>query len=229
MKVKYVDITLPESLDSAVKRLLSCSYVRGGSDGYEMISNSRSEFSAKYIKSFQIVDKVVDPFGEEEEVITKNYLIVPFAVSEISGGYVMRIENPPRSVRDLIRSLASVLGFGFSVAERNFDLLSVWFRIEQSLKRNRPKMLGISLSNVKIGEGATAKIEMVSSDNAYVAATEQFGNTFSIDKIKIQALFSGGLCSVIVRKSGVLELSPGFSIDDFENVEHVVLGGDNGA
>lgn len=228
MKVKYVDVTLPYSLDSAVKRLLSCSYVRGGTDGYEMVSSSKNEFSAKYIKSFQVVDKIVDPFGEEEEVIIKKYLIVPFAVSKISDGYVMRIENPPRSVRDLIKSLASVLGFGFSVAERNFDLLSVWLRIEQSLK-NRPKMLGISLSSVKIGEGATAKVEIVSSDNAYFAATEQFGRFFGIDKIKVQALFSGALCSVIVRKGGILELSGEFSPDDFENIEHVILGGNDGA
>ena len=69
---------------------------------------------------------VIDPFGEEIQNIFRRYTIFNFVILPTKKhSFLVRVNNPPRSLKNFISRLSEALGFGLSVEALEIDIIDI--------------------------------------------------------------------------------------------------------
>lgn len=94
-----------------------------------------------------------------QEVATVNF--TDFAVLNVDGEMFFRIENPGRSIRDLLNSLESLVGLGFTCKPVTFEKkkpVSVLESVEVA------KLVGLKVTDAVLGKDLLARMEFSSKE-----------------------------------------------------------------
>lgn len=94
-----------------------------------------------------------------EEVATVNF--TDFAVLNVDGEMFFRIENPGRSIRELLNTLESLVGLGFTCKPVTFEKkkpVSVLESVEVA------KLVGLKVTDAVLGKDLLARMEFSSKE-----------------------------------------------------------------
>jgi len=156
-RYKWYEARLPKGVKDLFYRLEAQTYSPQKSSGF-IVDSSNSRF--RYIWKSTISTAVLDDEGNAElqEISTVNSQDV--AIHE-GRRIVFRVENPARSLKDLLNTLEEIVGFGFTCEPIS---LKEEFIHEALSEIDNKKLNSLKVSGAIHGARAVARIELVAKD-----------------------------------------------------------------
>lgn len=206
-KIKLLKIFLPNSLEETYSRIINAPFKIGVQNGFEPIKFSESYACAKFIEEALSKEVITDPFGNTEEVTSKRYIINDFTISSLHNGHLLILENPSRSVRELIRRLSEILGTSFYASAIQIDIHALSEFLSNNHDSIHLKNTRALLSGVTLDEGSSATIEITSLKDAIHDAKHHFkGKTFKIERARFTASSGAKKSTIEVRSTGLISV-----------------------
>lgn len=114
-KFKWFKLRMSTSFTQAIKKLRATTLHEERSFGFNCLpSDTKSRFSFRHLTRTSIRVTVIDQEGNAGDREIETLDAIDFDLFEQEGGIWMRVENPPRSLRDLLTHIELTLGWGFA-------------------------------------------------------------------------------------------------------------------
>lgn len=206
-KIKILKIFLPNNLEETYSKITSNPFKIGVQNGFEPIKFSDSYACAKFIEEVHSKELIVDPFGNTEVVTSKRYVINEFTINSIHNDYILILENPSRSVKELIRKLSEILGASFYASAIPIDIHALSEFLSKNHDSTHLKNTRVLLSGVNLDEGSSATIEITSLKNAIHDAKHHFkGKAFKIERARFVSSSGTKKSTIEVRSTGLISV-----------------------
>lgn len=219
IKLKWFQVSFPINFDEISDRFLTLPYSDKRMSGIEMISFNSNTIEAKFIEKIVYEEIIIDPFGNE--IITKRvrYNVFNFTLSLVSEDYIVLIIHfPPKSVKSFTNLLYELFGVGFFINTINIKLNNFIEFIKTNLFFKQLKISNIKLSGLSLSQHSTARMEIVSSSDAYIELLNLYPNpTFILEKLKMNFLYLETKGSIEISKSGLIIIDDNFD-DNLVNI-----------
>lgn len=129
--------------------------------GFTTVTGAWGQQLHRFLWRSKVVITLVGDDGEPhyQEVATVNF--TDFAVLNVDGEMFFRIENPGRSIRDLLNTLESLVGLGFTCKPVTFAKkkpVSVLESVEVA------KLVGLKVTDAVLGKDLLARMEFSSKE-----------------------------------------------------------------
>ena len=129
--------------------------------GFTRVNGALGQLIHRFLWRSKVVVTQYDESGDPvyQEVATVNF--TDFAIVNIDEAVFLRIENPGRSIKDLLNALESLVGLGFTCKPITFDKrkpTTVFESIEVI------KLIGLKVTGAVLGEDLVARMEFASKD-----------------------------------------------------------------
>lgn len=151
---------------------------------------------------------VVTRFDDEgapiyEDVASVNF--TDFAIIPIDGVMFLRTENPGRTIRDLLNTLESLVGLGFTCKPLTFDKAkptTIFENVEAT------KLVGLKVIGAVIDEDLVARMEFASKQGMIIKNMKLLdGLRYKVDSAVFELIYEGIRGQVAFSSSGVVKIS----------------------
>lgn len=206
-KIKILKAFLPGGLEETYAIITNTPFKIGAQSGFEPIKFSKTHARAKFIEETLSREVITDPFGNTEEIISKRYVINEFTILSLRNDHLLILENPSRSVRELIKKLSEVLGTSFYASAIQIDIPALSEFLSKSHGAANLKNTRVLLSGVSLDEESSAVVEITSLKNAIHDAKHHFkGKTFKIERARFTASSGTRKSTIEVRSTGLISV-----------------------
>ena len=206
-KIKLLKTFLPNGLEETYSKIINTPFKIGAQNGFEPIKFSKTQAHAKFIEEILSKEIITDPFGNTEEVISKRYVINEFSILNLRNDYLLILENPSRSVRELIKKLSEILGTNFYASAIQIDISALSEFLSHNHDSINLKTTRALLSGVNLDEGSSAVIEITSLKDAIHDAKHHFkGKAFRIERARFTASSGTRKSTIEVRSTGLISV-----------------------
>lgn len=157
--------------------------------GFELLEIKNDFVKARYIEKIEVLERVSDPFGVSQEVLTVRYVYFDFTVSAVGSGVsLVKIFRPPLSLKNFISTVSLALDHAASVSKVSFDLRKIYEAISKNPDINRLLVSKVSASQIPIGNDSVAKVEVVSTGDALLELLKTYSNPYvRLDRLSMTA------------------------------------------
>jgi len=155
-RTKWLALSFDKSLSDIATLLDRHKFSKDQIIGFELTNIQRNKVCGKFIEKIITTEVVIDPFGEEILNHVQRYSIL------------VRIDTPPRSLKNFITTLSDSFGFGFAIEPLEIDILSMIQHLRKESGIKRWSIRKIRIARVAISEASLARIEVVSTKDAYL-------------------------------------------------------------
>lgn len=167
-RTKWLALSLAKSTSEISDLLNTQKYLRGQATGFELTDVQRSRIRGKFIEEIITNEITIDPFGEEILNNVRRYSIFDFQISPLrKHQFLVRINNPPRSLRNFIAVLSEAFGFGFAIEQLNIDILAMIQHLRKTSGIKRWAIVRVRMAHIPLSNSSLAKVEVVSNGDAY--------------------------------------------------------------
>lgn len=165
---KWLALTVEAPILKIAELLNDHQFKRGCTVGFELVELKKDSIRGKFIEEIIDNETIIDPFGEKTLNSVRRYSIFDFLVLPLEKNrFLLRINNPPRSLKNFISILSDVLDFGFYVEPLEVDILAMIQHIKFINSAKDWSIKKIRMSQVRLSESSIAKIEVTSEGDAY--------------------------------------------------------------
>jgi hypothetical protein len=174
IKTKWLEFSAKHSLAQVADALHKAEFRRGVSRGIELTELLKATIRGKFIEETIDNEIFVDPFGEEVVNSIRRYNIFEFLIIPAKKKrFLLRVTNPPRSLRSFVALLSEQLGFGFSISPLTVDVFRLMQHLRNATDGKNWTVKKIRLTSVRLTESSFAKIDVTSEADAYRDAKNQ--------------------------------------------------------
>jgi len=186
-------------------------FARDRNLGFELIEITPEVVRARFIERIETVEEMDTPFGDIEKFKLVRYIYFDFTVVRVSDGVsLVKIIKPPVSVKSFVSTLMMAFGYSATLRKVSFNLLSVYTSISQDAEVDRLTVSRITISQVPLGERATSRMEIFSTDNALVEFMDVYdAPSMKIEKIMINVRIKHQLETLELTAAGSICCTPG--------------------
>lgn len=208
------------SFEDAYRALLEQKFKPTSKRGFEIIEYLDESLRAKFIERIDIRETITDPFGNESSLELTRYSVFEFNIYHLhKNDYILYVTNPPKSIKNFLKIMYDILGFGFFIKSLTFELKGFFKAIEELLKPTQTKVTRVSASGLVLSETSSAKLEIKSTKHAYYDLEKYYrSENFIIDNIRVSLRLDGVEGLIEASKSGFIS----FSTDYLSDIERLV-------
>jgi len=128
-----------------------------------------------------------------------------FAIVEIGNLTFLRVENPGRSVRDLLNALETLVGMGFTVKPVTFDKgqpATVFSSVDAS------KLVGLKIIGAVLADDLVARMDFVSKEGMVVEKmTVLDGLRYKVEHAAFEVVLGGLKGQISFAANGTVKIS----------------------
>ena len=196
-----------------VDRIKESPYSDGNAIGFNLVELTKSRLSAKYIEQQLIVEELLHPFGEIEEVTRVNYIIFKFDLIYLHDGLmIMKMIDPPNSLKGFLGKLNEIFNSDFSISKMTFKIDLFYDNIKANNSIDRYTVSKLFINSIPFSNNTIAKIQLLSKGNAYEEVREKYKRkNYELGKIKIDARINGVTEFIEVSSAGTILYSNGLN------------------
>jgi hypothetical protein len=219
MKCKLLRVHSDLAFKDISKALLSSPYTDSTGRGFEVKSKDTSRIVATFIERIAEREEITDPIGNTRSIDLIRYTSTAMRLHKgaISSPdeMLLVVLAPPRSLRSLLSSIASVLDAGIANVDLNPRA------IYSSLRRNsrRARVSRVRASRVPLSSTSEMRLEVMSMADALLDLEEIVPKLETIDRLRVEHPFHKAGGYLEISKAGVLTYDE--NLDDL--VEAFVL------
>ncbi|MBP0943846.1 hypothetical protein V2K50_22965 [Pseudomonas alliivorans] len=208
LKIKYLRINLPEELEISYNKLLGFPFERDGQAGFEGISFSSEHVDLKFIERIITKEKITDPFGNTQELISTRYIVTELSIISSNKVYILVIRNPSRSVNTLIKKMSSVIGQNFYAAAINTDIKNFGNYLATNHSTLGLTSTKVLASNLVLDSHSTANVELISGINALDDLQKHFPlHNTHIERARFTLTDHGKRSQLEIKHTGTIGIS----------------------
>ncbi len=199
-RYRWYRIHIPQNSDQVINVLDEFQLTANKAYGFSKFVNSITPHSYRFFWRTKIVitqfDESGNPFYQQMDSIN----FVDFVLLESLNKILLRIENPGKSVRDLINAFESIFGLGFTCKLLSFKNVSPT-RVLQTADLVR--IIGLKVFGTAINEDIVTKMEFASKQGMKLEKIPQLkGLTHIIEYITYEILFEGVKGCLTIHSNG---------------------------
>jgi hypothetical protein len=158
-RYRWYRIQLPSGTSDLSGVIAKYPLVANSNQGFTKIESSLGAPNYRFLWRSKVVITQFNDSGipAYQEVSTVNF--TDFAIVSIEGATFLRIENPGRSIRDLLNAIEALVGLGFTCKPVTFESTkptTVFEKIETI------KLIGLKVIGVVLEEDLVARMEFAS-------------------------------------------------------------------
>jgi hypothetical protein len=166
-RIKWLEVLSEVSLRVVAQRLGDREFRRNGAlIGFDLQDVSTDRICARYIREEHVRELDIDPYGSEFDRTYIRYFVFGFSLSKAGERLLLRVESPPRSLREFVSELTQVFNHDLAIQEIDVDLGEFTKRFKASGMVSRIKTRSAVFSNVPLTESSHGRIVVTSSDDA---------------------------------------------------------------
>ncbi|NRF49942.1 hypothetical protein HRF68_20235 [Pseudomonas stutzeri] len=199
-----------------VEALKSASFFDDINPGFELREINKLSICARYIEKLEALDVVEDPFGGTEEIRSVRYVYFDFEISELSKGVsLVKLIRPPVSLKGFVKLIIKAFNNEAYLDKVKFVLADIYDALSISSEVDRIIVNKIVASRVPIGLKSTARLEVVSDENAL----SEFRSVYPDPRVKLDRL---SMSLRLAHTTEVLEVSSAGFICCTPGVEQIL-------
>ena len=166
-RIKWIEIKTEAQMKNIPALLQECSYSPNVNlAGFELLDVSRRIVRVKFIQESTQSEVQIDPFGKEITSTFIRYLTTVFTVVEIQGLKLIRIERPPRSLKDLVLALSKAFNGDLFAQEVRLDVGKFLEYLKSRREFGRLRIRSALFVDVPLTESSTGRVMVESSRDA---------------------------------------------------------------
>ncbi|MGQ5522634.1 hypothetical protein ACUHMQ_05155 [Chitinimonas sp. PSY-7] len=161
IRYRWYRIQLPRDIPGLDELIDNCPFGQDTNQGFTRVNSELGHLNHRFLWRSTVVVSQVDESGDTfyQEVASVNF--TDFAIINIKGTVFLRIENPGRSIKDLLNALESLVGLGFTSKLVTFEKKEPVTVFE---KTEVVKLIGLKVTEAILGEGIIGRMEFTSSE-----------------------------------------------------------------
>ena len=172
--------------------------------GFTTVTGTWGQQINRFLWRSKVVITLVSDDGEPhyQEVATVNY--TDFAVLNVDGETFFRIENPGRSISDLLNTLESLVGLGFTCKPVTFAKKKPILVLESV---DVAKLVGLKVIDAALSKDLLARIEFSSKEGINPEKlTVLDGVTHKTDSVSYELVYSGVKGTLHFSSTGMVKV-----------------------
>ena len=202
-RIRWFSIRLPQSIDSALKKIKGAPPFGGREFGFISVENDNSKINSfRFLKKSLIKVPILSKNGtlKYQDVESVDGLL--FEIFERDSSIWLKIEDPPRSVRDLLNGLENILGFGFSAQPFVFSLTQ---QSNALLRCDSHQLIGVRCIGHSVSNKFIARIDIASKEGLEPQKLSILKNIdFKIDQTTYEATYNMLRGQITFTSSGLV-------------------------
>ncbi|MBA8735802.1 hypothetical protein [Chromobacterium violaceum] len=161
IRYRWYSIQLPRGTPDLPAVIDDYPFGQETNQGFTRVNGALGHLIHRFLWRSKVVVTQLDENGDPayQEVETVNF--TDFAIINIDDAVFLRIENPGRSIKELLNALESMIGLGFTCKLITFDKkkpTTVFEDIEVI------KLIGLKVTGAVLGEDLVARMEFASTE-----------------------------------------------------------------
>lgn len=215
-RIKWLLLEADLPHKSLIAEILSCPFEDERNFGFNLLDRDAASLRARFIEKISTVEMMVTPFGESSRIETTRYSSTEFhlfLLDKKNQIYLMEVNSPPRSLRSLIDGLAAVAGRTI-VSEVQIPLLEI-YRVIRGLS-SAARVIRVKASQIQLTPNSVARVDVISTKDAALDLQTAFGDSTSMDRIKIERPFGPLMHSIEISKNGLAIVDDEFTEEAIE-------------
>lgn len=189
IKTKWVEFSVRKNQGQIISAFSERQFSKTTPVGFDLLEIFPNRIYGKFIQEIIDTDEFVDPFGNEVKNVSRRYITIDFNIFSIAENkFLLRVDDPPRSLKTLISLMSETLGQEFSIKIISVDILKFLLFLSKNLNRPKISIKKVYLNDVKIKDLSLAKISVTSEFDAYQDICETidlYGSSFERALLKI--------------------------------------------
>lgn len=216
-RYKWFHVTLPLRLSQLSNRLVRFPFVTDKDSGFLHISGALGRVRFRYFRRTKVVVSVVDEAGIPSAQVIDSVESFEFELFELGEAFLIRVDEPPRSIKSLLDSLEQVCGNGLSVSLVTFP----FERHELILAGQRScKLVALKGTGADRRRRYVARVEVASREGiVFEQLSVLRGLDFSIDSSTYEVINELGRGQVSFSGSGIVRFGDQVAESLLEAVE----------
>lgn len=204
-RYRWYRIQLPSGLPDLTSIIARHPLVPNANQGFTKVEGSLGSLIYRFLWRSKVVITQFDDSGipRYQEVATVNF--TDFAVLTIDGVTFLRIENPGRSIRDLLNAIESLVGLGFTckpVTFENAKPTTVFKNIEVI------KLIGLKVVDVVVEADLVARMDFASNQGITLdKLTILEGVSHKIESASYELIYEGIKGYLAFASNGAVKVS----------------------
>ncbi len=204
-RYRWYRVQFPRSDFDLSRAILGRSLTQDASFGFSRIDDATGTSMFRFLWRTKVVVTLLDDEGAPsyEEVDSINF--TDFAIVAIESDTFLRIENPGRNTRDLLNTLETLIGLGFTCKPLTFEKVkptAVFENVEAS------KLIGLKVAGAIIGEDLVARMEFASKKGMTIESMKLLdGLHYNVSSAVFELIFEGVRGQVAFASSGLVKVS----------------------
>lgn len=177
----------------------------GAEVGFYRVEGTTGSPTYRFLWRTKIVVTQFDDDGTPFYQEIANVSFTNFAIVCVEDSTFIRIENPGRNVRDLLNTLESLVGFGFTSKAVTFEKAqptSVFENVEST------KLVGLKVAGAVIKEDLVARMEFASKHGILIDELKLLQNLrYKVDFASYVLLYQGIRGQLALSSNGIVKVS----------------------
>jgi len=205
IKYRWYQIQFPSSDFDLSSILVDCLLTKNTSFGFLHIDGAMGNSMFRFLLRTKVIVTLFDDEGTPsyEEVASVNF--TDFAIVTIKGITFLRIENPGRNIRDLLNTLESLIGLGFTSKPLTFEKVKPTTAFE-SVKGT--KLIGLKVNGAVIDEDLVARMEFTSKKGMNIEDMKLLDRlNYKVVFAEFELIYKGVRGRVALASSGLVTVS----------------------
>jgi hypothetical protein len=204
-RYRWFRIGLPNSYQSLVRRVRNKPIDVGASFGFAPIVNDKSSDRFRYLRRSKVPVTVLDDAGNAGQSFVETIDATDFEMFQSEGKTWLRVEDPPRSLRDFLNSLEMVAGMGFSAVGVKFPYRRLRVLLAHA---DVSRMVGFKGLGSDATLRAVARIEVASKEGIDPAQLPFLkGLKYSVDHATFDVVYRMIRGQVSFTESGLVRIT----------------------
>lgn len=173
--------------------------------GFTSLNDEFGNPKYRFLKRSEVTITVLDEDGDPSYQQVSTVDITDFSIFSVESLVFLRIENPGRSIRELLNTLEKNIGLGFTCKAVTFEKVSPT-KILTSI--DNTNLIGLKVSGVVSKSGLKANLELVSNDGISIDKVNLLKDMrYSITSAVIEVVYEGRRGKASLASTGLVKVS----------------------
>ena len=204
-RYRWYRIQLPSEDFDLPSNIAGMTMTKDAGVGFSRIEGTVGASKFRFLWRTKVVVTLFDDEGAPsyEEVDSVNF--TEFSIVHVGDATFLRIENPGRNIRDLLNTLESLIGLGFTSKPITFEKTkptTIFKNVEVT------KLVGLKVVGAVLNEDLVARMEFVSKQGMAIENMKLLdGLRYSVDTAVFELIHEGVRGQVAFASSGLVKVS----------------------
>jgi len=173
--------------------------------GFSSIEDPNSSSIYRFLWRTKIVATILDESGAPVYQEIDSISFTDFSIVSIDGQTFLRVENPGRSIRELLNALESIIGLGFTSKLVTFEHVRPTTIFE---KIKTVRLIGFKVLGVVLDEDLVARMEFASKQGMTLAQMKFLeGRPYKVDSATYEMVHEGIRGQLSFLSNGTVKVS----------------------